>query len=288
MQAVARVGAVAMLAASVLVTVAAVANAGSGDGSGYCYVDMAGTIVTVQCNDGSGNSGYGGSGDNHIQQGCTIGPALTQAQAGQYGLQWPPPKGYSWAFMDCLGGRTAEGGLQAVLVNDRTGAPVVTPQQLLAEALSRLQIPILPARTAPPRGKDGLVGLPEWFWVPAARWYARSVTVQAGPVWATAIATPLSLAFDPGAGLTPVSCPGPGPSYNPDRPATAQHTDCAYTYAEPSAGQPGGAYRASVIVTWRVSWTGSGGSGGVIDAALQIPAEFDVRVAQGEALVSSP
>jgi hypothetical protein len=151
-----------------------------------------------------------------------------------------------------------------------------------------LQIPILPVRTAPPLGKDGLVGLPEWFWIPADRWHPRSVTVQVGSVWATAVAAPVDLAFDPGDGLTPVSCAGPGTAYDPARSASAQHTDCAYTYADPSASQPGGAYRADLIVAWRVSWTGSGGSSGVIDAALQIPAEFEVRVAQGEALVSSP
>jgi hypothetical protein len=288
MQAITRAGVVASVAASALVTVAAVARAGSGGGPGYCYVDMAGTVVTVQCASGSGSSGSGGSGAGHVHEGCTIGAALTQAQAEQYGLQWPPPTDYSWAFMDCVGGRTAEGGPQAVLVNNVTGAPSVSPQDLLAEALSELQIPILPVRTAPPRGRDGLVGLPEWFWIPADRWHARSVTVQVGSVWATAVAAPVSLVFDPGAGLTPVSCAGPGTAYDPARSASAQHTDCSYTYAEPSAGQPGAAFRAAVIVAWRVSWTGSGGSGGVIDAALQIPAGFGVRVAQGEALVSSP
>jgi hypothetical protein len=71
-------------------------------------------------------------------------------------------------------------------------------------------------------------------------------------------------------------------------PASAQHTDCSYSYAQPSAGQPGDAYQAAVVVTWRVSWTGSGGTGGVLDPALQVPAMFPVRVAQGEALVTSP
>jgi hypothetical protein len=203
-------------------------------------------------------------------------------------LQWPPPKGYSWALLDCLGGRITEGAPQAVLVNDRTGDPTVTPQQLLTEALALLRIPVLRADTAPPQGKDGLVGLPEWFWVPRADWQARSVTVHAGPVWATALATPTGLAFEPGSGLAQVTCRGPGVAYQPAEPAAAQRTDCFYTYLEPSVRQPGDAYRAAVTVTWVVSWTGSGDTGGVLDPALRVPWTFRLRVAQGEALVTSP
>jgi hypothetical protein len=258
-----------------------------GGGTGHCAVDLSGHWVTVQCTYRAGSGSGSGGGDN-VQHGCTIGAPLTQAQAEQLGLQWPPPKGYSWALMDCVGGRTTDGGPQAVLLNDRTGAPRVTPRQLLAEALAELQIPVLPAQTAPPRGKDGLVGLPEWFWVPGADWHTRSVTVRAGPVWATALATPTGVAFEPGGGLSLVSCAGPGAAYDAAKPASAQHTDCSYTYQQPSAGQPGDAYRAGVIVTWRVSWTGSGGVGGVLDPGMQVPAMFSLQVAQGEALVNTP
>ncbi len=111
--------------------------------------------------------------------------------------------------------------------------------------------------------------------------------MSAGPVWATATATPAGLSFQPGAGLGPVTCPGPGTAYNPARPAARQHTDCSYTYLQPSAGQPGNAYQASITVTWNVSWTGSGGAGGVLDAGLQVPFTFPIPVAQGEALVKS-
>lgn len=286
MQTVARASLVVLLATAAILTVASSAQA-RGRGSGYCYVAEGGTTVTVQCKYGSG-SGPGSGGGSHIQHGCTISAPLTQGQAEQLGLQWPAPKGYSWALLDCLGGRTVDGGPQAVLIADSTGAPTVTPQQLLAQALAELQIPVLSADTAPPRGKDGLVGLPEWFWVPGADWRARSVTIQAGPVWATARAKPTGLTFEPGRGLPPAACSGPGTAYNPAKPTSAQHTDCSYTYAQPSAGQPANAYRAGVIVTWRVTWTGSGGTGGVLDAGLQVPAMFWLRVAQGEALVSTP
>ena len=129
--------------------------------------------------------------------------------------------------------------------------------------------------TAPPRGRDGLVGLPEWFWVPAAEWHARSVTVTAGPVWATATAAPLAN-LPSGRRAECADLQGAGDRLRPPRAAAQQHTNCSYTYLRPSAGLPGNAYQASVTVTWRISWTGSGGVGGVLDAALAVPAGFTV------------
>jgi hypothetical protein len=262
---------------------------GAGGGPGGCdpYVD--GTVIPVPCSSGSGSGGSGGSGggagSSTASSSCRT-VVLDKAEAQNLGLPWPPPEGQSWGLLDCLGsGRI---GPLAVLVSNATAAPAVTPQQLLVSALGELQVPYIGPDTAPPRGHDGLVGLPEWFWVPAGSWHARTVTVSAGPVWATVTAAPVGLTFTPGGGISPVSCAGPGTAYDPRTLATAQHTACSYTYQLPSTGQPGNAYQASVTVTWRVSWTGSGGAGGVLDAALAVPVAFAVPVAQGEALVTSP
>jgi hypothetical protein len=281
-----------VLAVGLAACYAAPAAASGGSAStGGCdpYVD--GTVIPVPCSAGSvsgGSNGSGGSGGGGaaVNDSCTtIG--LDEAQAWNLGLSWPPPRGQSWAMLQCLGG-AAGAAPQAVLVNNRTGAAAVTPQQLLVTALGELRIPYLAPSTAPPRGHDGLVGLPEWFWIAAGSWHARTVTVTAGLVWAAVTATPDGITFRPGAGISPVSCHGPGTAYSPDLPAAAQHTDCSYTYLRPSAGQPGNAYQASVSVTWRVTWVGSGGAGGMLDAALSVPAGFTVPVAQGEALVTSP
>jgi hypothetical protein len=257
-------------------------------GSSGCTPWVDGTVIPVPCSSGTGTSGTGGEGGggSTVTDSCTMTP-LNEAQAKNLGLAWPPPKGQSWALLDCLGGNVGPGP-QAVLVDTATGAPAVSPQQLLIRALGELQIPYLRPDMAPPVGKDGLVGLPEWFWIPTASWHPRSVTVSAGSVWATVTAAPVGLSFQPGAGVSPVSCAGPGTGYDPATPAAVQHTDCSYTYLQPSTGQPGNAYQASVTVTWRVSWTGSGGAGGLLDAALPVSVDFPVRVAQGEALVSSP
>jgi hypothetical protein len=289
-QAVRRVAAALVLAGAVLIGPAlsgpAVPANAAASGGGVCTVNLGGQWITVQCQNGTGHGGNPGGGRHgKVTLSCVFTP-IGQAEAGQLGLQWPPPKGFSWAFMQCIGGRVGPGA-PAVLVSTTTGAPVVTPQQLLQQALSELQIPTLRAQTAPPRGKDALVGLPEWFWVRRSQWHPLSVTVSAGPVWATATASPTALSFQPGGGFGPVSCAGPGTTYDPAVSAGGQHTACAFTYLQPSAGQPGNAYQASITVTWNISWTGSGGAGGVVDAGLQVPFAFPVPVAQGEALVKS-
>jgi hypothetical protein len=281
----------ALLLSGGLVAIAGSASAAAAaSGAGGCdpYVD--GTIIPVPCSTGGGSGGGGGGGGNGgpggITNTCTTTP-LDEAQAKNLGLSWPPPKGQEWALLDCLGGNVGTGP-QAVLVNIATGQPQITPQQLLETAIGELQVPYLSPRTAPPRGHDGLVGLPEWFWIPRAEWGSRSVTVTAGTVWATATATPAGLTLEPGGGLSPVSCAGPGTRYDTSKAASAQSTNCSYTYQQPSSGQPGGAYQATLTVSWRVSWTGSGGAGGLLDPALPVSVAFAVPVAQGEALVNTP
>jgi len=279
-----RLAGLAVLTAGLLAASAAPAAATSGTCSPY--VD--GNVVPVPCSAFGGiggNGGKGGSGGS-VTSTCTITP-LNQAQATALGLAWPPPAGDSWALLTCFGG-ISRSAPQAGLVSNATGAPEVTPRQLLEQALSELRVPYLEPGTAPPRGKDGLVGLPEWFWIPAADWHPSIVTVRAGPVWAIVTATPASLTFDPGGGLPPVSCAGPGTAYALGRPAQEQPSGCSYTYEQPSLGQPGNAYQASVTVTWRISWTGSGGQGGVLTPALPLPVSFQLPVAQGEALVTRP
>jgi hypothetical protein len=208
----------------------------------------------------------------------------SSAQVQQLGLG-PAPAGQAWAELAC-GGTLP--GVVVILVSTASGAPPVTPQQLMMQAYGELRVPSLTPATAPPLGRDGLVGLPEWFWVPASGWHPRSVTVSAGPVWATVTATPVGLTFQPGAGMSAVTCQGPGTPYDPSQPSGSQHTDCAYTYVQPSAGLPGNVYKASVTITWRVDWAGSGGAGGVLTPALSVPVALAIPVGQGEALVTTP
>jgi len=233
----------------------------------------------LQCSSGSGTPGTGG-GSGGSKYTCTL-TLLSPGQIRFLGLP-PPPKGDKWAAITCPG-RYPFGGVTLVTGN---GAPAVTPQELLQIAIGELRVPTLRPGTAPPLGRDGLVGLPELFWVPGTRWHPVTVTVRAGPVWAESIATPRQLTFYPGGGLPGASCAGPGTAYT----ARSRHlatAACSYTYGQSSALQVGHAYQASVTVTWRVTWIGSGGTGGVVNAALQVGYPIALRVAEAQALVTS-
>ncbi|HTS99056.1 MAG TPA: hypothetical protein VMI33_20810 [Streptosporangiaceae bacterium] len=255
---------------------------------GGCHYQLINGVYQFVCTNttgapggpGSGGGGGGGGG----RSACTLTP-LSQQQARFLGLPWPAPAGHTWDAITCPGAQPFGG---VTLVNNATGAPAVTPQQLSQIAIGDLVIPDLPVKTAPPRGRDGLVGLPEWFWIPGAAWGAvKSPVIAAGPVWAQATAVPTEIIFRPGGGQPGVTCHGPGTAYQPAQPLSAQHTDCSYTYDQPSAGQPGNAYAASVTVLWNVSWVGSGGAGGTVAIGRPVSTPITLRVAAGEALVTS-
>jgi hypothetical protein len=268
----------------IVVTAAPVAAASVGGSCGP-YID--GNVVQVPCSSVSGtagSAGAGGGGSGSTTTSTCVTVVYSPAEVQQLGLG-PAPAGQAWAELAC-GGTLP--GVVAILVSTATGAPKVTPQQLMLQAYGELRVPSLTPATAPPLGRDGLVGLPEWFWVSSAAWHPLSVTVSVGSVWATVTATPDGLSFEPGAGIRPVSCQGPGTAYDPSKPSASQHTDCSYTYVQPSVGLPGNVYQASVSITWRVDWVGSGGAGGVLASALSLPIAITIPVAQGEALVTTP
>ncbi len=235
-------------------------------GGGNCYpVNF--TWICVYNGGGGGSPGSGGGSG-------TVTCTYTKASPGvlQRAGIGPPAPGYQWDIMTCPGSNPGPLGGQLVQVSTRTGTPAISPFDLFKIAIGELSVPTLPPATAPPRGKDGLVGLPEWYWVARGQWHPVSVTVRAGPVWATASAAPTAL------------------SYVPDRSMSAarQHTACSYTYAQASKGQPGNAFQAGLFVTWTVSWTGSGGAGGLVTSDYTTGNAFAVRVAQAEALVTTP
>jgi len=237
------------------------------------------------CINQSGSGGSPGSGGS-AKYTCTFtkaSPAVLQHTG-----TGPPQPGYQWDIMTCPGSSQGPLGGQLVQVSITTGAPAISPVELLRIAMGELSVPTLTAQTAPPIGRNGLVGLPEWFWVPRGQWRKVSITVTAGPVWADAVASPTSMTFAPGGGLSSASCAGPGAEFRRSRPASSQHTNCSFIYSQPSVGQPGNAYQAALVVTWTISWTGSGGAGGTITTGYTTGTAFPVRVAQAEAVVSTP
>lgn len=187
-------------------------------------------------------------------------------------------------LITCAAGRL---GIQACdpipVPGDPAGGdpPAVSPAVLAQRAWGRLPIPGPQVRTAPPRGSDGLVGLPHWFWV--TNWRDHRDRISAGGVWAEVTAQPTSMTITPGGGLPSVGCDGPGTAYDPGRSAAEQRSDCSYTYQRSSAGLPGSAYRVTVTVTWGGTWRGSGGTGGTLPVLIR-STSFDLPVAEGQAV----
>jgi hypothetical protein len=253
----------------------------SSSSGGGCYpIDF--TWICIDQGGSGGNPGSGGS----AKYTCTYtkaSPAVLQRTG-----TGPPQPGYQWDIMTCPGSAQGSLGGQLVQVSTATGAPAISPFDLLKIAIGELSVPTLAAQTAPPIGKNGLVGLPEWFWIPRGQWRKVSVTVTAGPVWADAVARPTTITYAPGGGLSSVSCAGPGAEFSHSPSAGSQRTNCSFRYDQPSIGQPGNAYQAALVVTWTVSWTGSGGAGGTITTGYTTGTAFGVRIAQAESVVSTP
>jgi len=277
----ARPTAVAAILTAALLGPASIARAVSA-GGGSCYP----VNLTWICVYSGGSGGGPGSGNTSSTIICTYTKAspdvLRRTGTG------PPAPGYQWDIMTCPSSRRGPLGGRLVQVSTKTGSPAISPVYLLDIGVGALSVPTLAAATAPPRGREGLVGLPEWYWVPRTEWHPVSMTVRAGPVWATATAVPTMLSYVPGDGMGSVSCPGPGTSFNRALPATRQQTRCSYTYTQPSMGQPGDAFQAGLFVTWTIRWTGSGGAGGLVTSSYTTGDALAVRVAQAEALVTTP
>ncbi len=156
-----------------------------------------------------------------------------------------------------------------------------SPAELAASAWKRLPIPLPNVRTAPPRGTQGLVGRPHWFWVTNGG--PLSDRAEAGGVWVQLTARPQTLIIYPGHGQWPFRCTGTGTPYDPSRPAAWQRSKCSYIFARSSSGLPGGAFRVRVTAVWGGSWTGSGGVGGELPP-LSRSVDFPVRVVEAQSL----
>ena len=164
------------------------------------------------------------------------------------------------------------------------GVPPVLPAPgVLAQlAVKYLRLPDPVIRSSPAPGALQLTRLPVWLWVAANVWQPQSKTAQVPGEAVTATATPVSAAWAMGDGKT-VTCKGPGTAYAAgDNPSAASPT-CGYTYDQSSAGQPGGAYKVTVTITWDITWAGPGGAGGAL-APLQTVAAAQFRVAESQAL----
>ncbi|MEV4575064.1 hypothetical protein AB0K16_17600 [Nonomuraea jabiensis] len=183
------------------------------------------------------------------------------------------PKDGAWYEVKC-----SDGYRNIVWIENRH-APGVAREQLAHQAYKRIQISPPQVLTAPPRGRDGLVGLPHWFYLAKGQWVAKSKRLHAGAVWAEATATPQRMTIDTGDGHT-LTCVGPGIAYDPSHLATQQRSTCSHRYLQPARAR-----QVTVSVTWRGTWRGSGGAGGALPPITR-SVTFPVRVVEAQALVT--
>jgi hypothetical protein len=266
---------------------AAGARAAGDSGGGDCGASGYPVGYDVSCHDDGGSTGSPGNPGTVTDPGggggvpntpCALYPIPGNPTHMLQVCPLPNPNGGLRYAVNRPGGRSTV----VPIGPGNGGGPPVTPRELLAWARSKLALPLPAVRTAPPHGSDGLVGLPEWFWVEPGQWHPVSARVQAGGAWAQVTARPGKLDVQPGTG-TSLACPGPGTPYNPHLTANAQHTSCSYTFTESSDGLAGSAYPVRVTVVWTASWQGSGGAGGALPP-LGRTAAFGLPVAEAQAL----
>lgn len=161
--------------------------------------------------------------------------------------------------------------------------PRVEPiEQLAQRASNRLPLPLPAPKFNPARpssaGPATLVAIPTWFWVDG--WTPVRQRTQAGGVWAEVTATPVAATWYPGDGSPPVRC-----RVNVAWNAQAAPSSCEHTYVRSSAGLPANVYTARVIVTWQVTWHGTGGRSGSLPL-MQRQATFPIAVAERQTVVT--
>lgn len=143
----------------------------------------------------------------------------------------------------------------------------ITSEILAGLAYAEIRVPDTDIELSPEETQK--VNLPTWAWLDESDFHSVSVTARVPllSLSATTTATPVSLHIEPGttdAELHPASgeCP-----INDDgsigTPYTKGNSDktppCGLTYLRASGDQP---YELQATITWEISWTGSGNTGG--------------------------
>ena len=198
----------------------------------------------------------------------------------------------SWYSVTCTNQITGSSVTQTEWIPDQapTSAPAVDPYSVALQAERSMVLP-RPTVQFNPFG-TAVVNLPTWLWIGPGTWHSRTVTASVGSVSATAVAVPDMVTWSMGDGDT-VTCAGPGTPFDTGRPASSQVTGCAYSYPISSAGQPAsdgipdhGSFTVQATVTWSVTWSAQGTSGGGVLPSLTTSNAAFLRVEQVQSVNS--
>jgi hypothetical protein len=126
-----------------------------------------------------------------------------------------------------------------------------------------------------------------WLWMPDQTWRTLHQRTQAGTVWGEVTAKPVLQTWYFGDGSPPLVCGGRGaPLTDPGRGLEGS-PDCGYRYLVSSKDQPHHRYVIRAVVTWQVSWVGSGDTGGILEP-MQTQQSIPYTVRQARAQLIDP
>ncbi|MFK0104710.1 hypothetical protein [Streptomyces sp. NPDC091217] len=187
-------------------------------------------------------------------------------------------KGYWWDSYVTKGREGDPGALDCtkpffwVDTGDKPPADIpqaVTPEILSQLAYNEIRVPGTKVTLAP--AEKTKVNLPTWAWLDGAEFKPVSVTasVPVLGISATTTATPYSLEIDPGtsdavtypsSGVCEFKNGNIGEAYAKGK--ADETPPCGVKYLRSSGT---GSYPLKATITWKISWTGTGGSGGPLD-----------------------
>jgi hypothetical protein len=135
--------------------------------------------------------------------------------------------------------------------------------------------PAAPVLRTSPAASDHLVNVEAWFW--SEMWDGISETATAGSVTVNVTAVPVSLIVDPGDGMSPFTCAGPQPAYDPNLPASTQSSNCTHTYLR------AGNYTAAATVVYDVAFRSNVGVNGGL-GTIEPSSTTALAVAEAQAI----
>ena len=153
---------------------------------------------------------------------------------------------------DGVSGRTVDGPSIVTLGEGSVGAVVAV---LVDQAMANLDVDV-PVGFVSPVGGVTLPNIETWFWVERGGVQVRSAS--AGGVSASVRSVLVGVVFGVGdEGV--VECVGGGTPFDVGRSARVQRSGCVHVFNGPSRDVV-----VDVTATWRVSWSASDGSSGVL------------------------
>lgn len=250
------------------------------DGGGGAYVDGEGD-PTATAEDGTAAPGGGGGGGS---SGGGAGPPCEwhvviedDFQSGIYDvdtLQTQHSATGRWLEYWCEGVGAVE--VDGYFIIPEGG--LVDPAALAQQALNSVEIAPPAIRTSPSEQGRLYVQIPTWLWIDSSWWQPYTATAEAGRVWSTVTARPVSVSWGTGDGGR-IVCDGPGVAWAPG--VDEDGSDCTHTYRRSSAAN-GGTFDLTATVRIEVTWTSNAPFGGTLPAISRTSTlEVEVGEIQG-------